>query len=57
MKYKEVIKERLIEIIEEKDKLIEELKNIKNELQYQLDMDNVKVNDIFGHSEGDNILA
>ena len=41
MNYTEVGKERLIEIIEEKDMLIEELKSMKIELNYQACMDNV----------------
>ncbi len=39
MKYKEVGKERLIEIIEEKDKLIQELISMKAKLEYQACMD------------------
>jgi len=95
MNYKELRKERLIEIIDEKDKLIQELKNMKISLQYHACMDNVtgvlnrragleilektisnagkkeenfiicfadiddfkNVNDVFGHNEGDKILA
>ncbi|MFT5875279.1 MAG: diguanylate cyclase (GGDEF)-like protein [Clostridium sp.] len=95
MNYKEVSKEMLMEIIEEKDKLILELKRMKDELQYQAYMDCVtgvlnrraglcildttieyaarqgtnfiicfadiddfkKINDTYGHSEGDKILA
>ncbi|MBU3112708.1 GGDEF domain-containing protein [Clostridium lacusfryxellense] len=94
MNYKEVGKERLIEIIEEKDKLIQELKLMKIELNYQACMDNVtgvlnrraglnilettlyeaarqrenfiicfadiddfkKINDSFGHNQGDELL-
>lgn len=41
MKYKEVGKEKLIEIIAEKDKLIVELKSSKAELQHQEGMDYV----------------
>ena len=41
MNYKDMGKERLIEIIEEKDRLIEELKSTKTELKYQASMDNV----------------
>lgn len=41
MNYKDMEKERLIEIIEKKDKLIEELKSTKTELKYQASMDNV----------------
>jgi diguanylate cyclase (GGDEF)-like protein len=95
MKYKEVSKEKLIGIIEEKDKRILELTSMKFKLEYQACMDCVtgvlnrragleilgttieeaarqgenfiicfadiddfkKINDIFGHSEGDEILA
>ncbi|MBU3101987.1 MULTISPECIES: GGDEF domain-containing protein [Clostridium] len=39
MNYKELGKERLIEIIEEKEKLIEEFKSIKIKLQYNACMD------------------
>jgi GGDEF domain-containing protein len=39
MKYNEVRKERLIEIIEEKDKLIQELKTMKAEFEYKASMD------------------
>lgn len=39
MKYKEIRKERLIEIIEEKDKLIQELTSMKDQLEYQACMD------------------
>lgn len=41
MNYKDVGKERLIEIIEEKDNLIEELIRIKINLKYQASIDNV----------------
>jgi len=41
MNYKELGKERLIEIIEEKEKLIEEFKSIKISLQYDACMDAV----------------
>lgn len=41
MNYNNVGKERLIEIIEEKDKLIEELIRIKIKLNYQASIDNV----------------
>lgn len=95
MKYKEMRKERLIEIIEEKDKLIQELKSMKAELEYQACIDCVtgvlnrraglevlgttieeaarqgenfiicfadiddfkKINDTFGHSQGDKFLT
>ncbi|MCB2300305.1 GGDEF domain-containing protein [Clostridium tagluense] len=95
MKYKEVRKERLVEIIEEKDKLIQELKSMKAELEYQSCMDCVtgvlnrraglevlgttiedaarkgenfiicfadiddfkKINDTFGHNQGDRLLT
>ncbi|MBK5242522.1 GGDEF domain-containing protein [Clostridium sp.] len=95
MNYKEVRKERLIEIIEGKDKLILELTSMKAKLLYQAGMDCVtgvlnrragleilgttiedaarqgenfiicfadiddfkKINDTFGHSEGDKILT
>jgi diguanylate cyclase (GGDEF)-like protein len=95
MNYKEASKEKLIEMVEEKDKLIEELKSMKDELQYQACMDCVtgvfnrragltilettiedaakqgenfiicfadiddfkKINDTFGHCEGDKLLA
>ncbi|GCD10017.1 GGDEF domain-containing protein [Clostridium tagluense] len=95
MEYKDISKERLIEIIEAKDKIIQELQSLKTELQYQAYMDSVtgvlnrragleildatiydaarqgenfiicffdidnfkKINDTFGHSEGDKILT
>ncbi|MGV8979666.1 GGDEF domain-containing protein [Clostridium sp.] len=95
MNYKEVGNERLIEIIEEKDKLILELKSMKIELQHQAGLDYVtgvlnrraglkiletnideaegqgenfiicfadiddfkKINDTYGHNEGDKILT
>ncbi|NNU78357.1 GGDEF domain-containing protein [Clostridium estertheticum] len=41
MNYKELGKERLIEIIEEKEKLIEEFKSMKIKLQYDACMDAV----------------
>ncbi|MBW9173352.1 GGDEF domain-containing protein [Clostridium estertheticum] len=41
MNYKELGKERLIEIIEEKEKLIEEFKSLKIKLQYNACMDDV----------------
>ncbi|MGH4120964.1 GGDEF domain-containing protein [Clostridium sp.] len=95
MKYKEVEKAGLIKIIEEKDKVILELENMKAKLQHQASMDCVtgvlnrraglkilettigeavkkgenfiicfadiddfkKINDTFGHNEGDKILT
>ena len=95
MNYKEVGKERLIEIIAEKDKLILELKSVKAELQHQVGVDYVtgvlnrraglkilettiqdaegqgedfiicfadiddfkKINDTYGHNQGDKILT
>lgn len=95
MKYKEVRKQRLIEIIGEKDKIILELTSMKAELEYQASMDSVtgvlnrraglkvlgttieeaarqgenfivcfadiddfkKINDTFGHNQGDMFLT
>ncbi|MGH4140604.1 GGDEF domain-containing protein [Clostridium sp.] len=95
MDYKEIGKERLIEIIAEKDKLILELQSMKLELQHQAGMDYVtgvlnrraglkilettiqdaegqgenfiicfadiddfkKINDTYGHNQGDKILT
>lgn len=39
MKYSEVKREKLIEMIEEKDKLIQELTSMKAEFEYQASMD------------------
>ncbi|MCB2300301.1 GGDEF domain-containing protein [Clostridium tagluense] len=95
MKYKEVRKQRLIEIIEEKDKFIQELTSMKAKFEYQACMDCVtgvlnrsagleilgttieeaarqgenfiicfadiddfkKINDTFGHNQGDKFLT